>query len=114
MLQNNIIKSMAHETVQLLLNEIKLAKYFTIIIDLTIDINMNDQLSLSLRFVDNVGKIREHFICFEELPGASANNNFNILNKYIETYDLDFSMCCGQAMMEQVQCLADLVVYNQE
>jgi hypothetical protein len=31
-----------------------------------------------LRFVDQEGKIREHFICFEELPGASANNYFNI------------------------------------
>ncbi|KAL4141516.1 hypothetical protein QTP88_004145 [Uroleucon formosanum] len=97
MIQNDIIKSMAHETVQLILNEIKLAKYFTIIIDSTIDINKNDQFSLSLRFVDKEGKIREHFICFEELPGASASNYFNILNKCIEKYNLDFSMCRGQA-----------------
>ncbi|XP_022166089.1 zinc finger MYM-type protein 1-like, partial [Myzus persicae] len=97
MIQNDIIKSMAHETVQLILYEIKLAKYFTIIIDSTIDINKNDQFSLSLRFVDQEGKIREHFICFEELLGASANNYFNILNKCIEKYDLDFSKCRGQA-----------------
>lgn len=97
MIQNDIIKSMAHETVQLILYEIKLAKYFTIIVDSTIDINKNDQFSLSLRFVDQEGMIREHFICFEELPGASANNYFNILNKCIKKYDLDFSMCRGQA-----------------
>ncbi|KAL4090727.1 hypothetical protein QTP88_025508 [Uroleucon formosanum] len=97
MIQNDIIKSMAHETVELILNEIKLAKYFTIIIDSTIDINKNDQFSLSLRFVDKEGKIREHFICFEELPGASASNYFNILNKCIEKYNLDFYKYRGQA-----------------
>lgn len=45
MIQNDIITSMAHETSQLLLNEIKLAKYFTVIVDSTIDINKNDQFS---------------------------------------------------------------------
>lgn len=84
MIQADIITSMAHETVQLILNEIKLAKYFSIIVDSTIDINKNDQFSLSLRFVDQAGIIREHFICFEELPGASANDYFNILNKCIK------------------------------
>lgn len=88
---------MAHETDQLILSEIKLAKYFIIIIDSTIDINNNDQFSLSLRFVDKEGKIKEHFICFEKLPGVSPNNYLNILNKYIEKYDLDFSMCRRQA-----------------
>lgn len=97
MIQDDIIKSMAHETVQLILYEIKLAKYFTIIVDSTIDINKNDQFSLSLRFVDDKGMIREHFICFEELPGASADDYFNILKQCFKKYDLDFSMCRGQA-----------------
>lgn len=39
---------MANGTMQLILNEIKLAKYFSIIADSTIDINKNDQFSLSL------------------------------------------------------------------
>jgi len=63
MIQNYIIKSMAYETVQLIPYEIKLAQYFPIN-DSTLDINTNDQFSLNLRFVDQ-GKIREHFICFE-------------------------------------------------
>lgn len=41
--------------------------------------------------------IREHFICFEELPGASADNYFDVLKKCLEKYGLDFSMCRGQA-----------------
>lgn len=36
---------MAQKTVTLILNEVKLAKYFTIIVDSTIDVSRTDQLS---------------------------------------------------------------------
>lgn len=33
----------------------------------------------SLRFFDNKGMIREHFICFEELLETYAENYFKVL-----------------------------------
>lgn len=74
-----------------------MAKYFTVIVDSTIDVSRTDQFSLSLRFVDQEGLVREHFICFEELPDASADNYFEVLKKCIERCGLDFTMCHGQA-----------------
>ncbi|KAL4103938.1 hypothetical protein QTP88_019255 [Uroleucon formosanum] len=88
---------MAQETLQLILKEVKIAKYFSIIIDSTIDVSRDDQFSLSIRFVDQGGIIREHFLCFEELPGASADNFFDVLKKCLKKFDLDFSMCRGQS-----------------
>lgn len=47
--------------------------------------------------MDQGGIIREHFLCFEELPGASADNYFDVLKKCLRKFDLDFSMCRGQS-----------------
>ncbi|KAL4112674.1 hypothetical protein QTP88_016421 [Uroleucon formosanum] len=92
-IQNDILKCMADETLHKILNEVKQAKYFTIIVDSTIDIGRIDQFSFSLRFVDQQGDIKEHFLCFE----ATANDYFVIIKKLMEEYKLDISLCCGQA-----------------
>ncbi|KAL4121241.1 hypothetical protein QTP88_013793 [Uroleucon formosanum] len=47
LIQNDIIEAMAQETLQLILKEVKIAKYFSIIIDSTIDISRDDQFSLN-------------------------------------------------------------------
>lgn len=96
-IQNDILKCMADETLHTILNEVKQAKYFTIIVDSTIDIGRIDQFSFSLRFVDQQGDIKEHFLCFEELPNATANDYFVIIKKLMEKYKLDISLCRGQA-----------------
>jgi len=96
-IQNDILKCMADETLHTILIEVKQAKYFTIIVDSTIDIGRIDQFSFSLRFVDQQGDIREHFLCFEELPNATANDYFVIIKKLMEEYKLDISLCRGQA-----------------
>lgn len=96
-IQNDILSSMAHETSQIILNEVKLAKYFTIIVDSTIDVGRIDQFSFSLRFVDQEGNIKEHFLCFEELPSASADDYLIIIKKLMKKYELDISLCRGQA-----------------
>lgn len=96
-IQNDILKCMADETLHTILNEVKQAKYFTIIVDSTVDIGRIDQFSFSLRFVDQQGDIKEHFLCFEELPNATANDYFVIIKKLMEEYKLDISLCRGQA-----------------
>lgn len=96
-IQNDILKCMADETLHTILNEVKQAKYFTIIVDSTIDIGRIDQFSFSLRFVDQQGDIKEHFLCFEELHNATANDYFVIIKKLMEEYKLDISLCRGQA-----------------
>ncbi|KAL4132669.1 hypothetical protein QTP88_009787 [Uroleucon formosanum] len=91
-IQNDILKCMADETLHTILNEVKQAKYFTIIVDSTIDIGRIDQFSFSLRFVDQQGDIKEHFLCFEELHNATANDYFVIIKKLMEEYKLDISL----------------------
>ncbi|VVC37607.1 Domain of unknown function DUF4371 [Cinara cedri] len=87
---------MADETLHTILNEVKQAKYFTIIVDSTVDIGRIDQFSFSLRFVNEHGDIKENCLCFEELPNAIANDYFTIIKNVMEKYKLDISICRGQ------------------
>lgn len=83
---------MIYLNVHTILNEVKQAKYFTIIVDSTIDIGRIDQFSFSLIFVDQQGDIKEHFLCLKELPNAIANDYFTIIKKVMEKYKLDISL----------------------
>ncbi|VVC44090.1 Domain of unknown function DUF4371 [Cinara cedri] len=96
-IQTDILKCMADKTLHTILNEVKQVKYFTIIVDSTIDIGRTDQFSFSLRFVDQPGDIKEHFLCFEELHNTTANDYFDIIKKLMEEYKLDISLCRRQA-----------------
>ena len=64
---------------------------------LTIDISRIDQFSLSLRYVTENGNAVERFIQFSELPGASAEDFFNVLLLAIKNLDLSITMRYGQS-----------------
>ena len=57
----------------------KAAKFYSVIIDSTIDIGRVDQFSLSLRYVTSEGNAVERFIMVAELPGASAEEFYKLL-----------------------------------
>lgn len=63
---------MTQETLQLIVDEEKMTKYFSIKTDSTIDVSRDDTFSLRIRFGNQDGIIREHFLFFKELPRASA------------------------------------------
>jgi hypothetical protein len=96
-IQNEIIHAMAQETLKCIVNEVKESKYYSIIVDSTIDISKIDQFSLSVRYVNRNGHAQESFICFEELPGATADDFFEVLKDCVEHTGLDLSLCRGQA-----------------
>jgi len=50
-----------------------------------------------LRFVDQQEDIKEYFLCFDELPNAIANDYFVIIQKLMEEYKLDISLCRDKA-----------------
>ena len=50
-----------------------------------------------LRYVNKDGKVEEHFISFEELIGAGAEDYFNVLTQKLEELALDITNCRGQA-----------------
>lgn len=61
-IQNEILNLMAEEASLKIINDIKFAKYFTLILDSTQDISKKEQLSLSLRFIGKKGFPEERFL----------------------------------------------------
>ncbi len=66
--QNELISALASETLSYVITEVKAAKFYSVIVNSTIDITRIDQFSLSLRYVTETGNSIEPFIQFNELP----------------------------------------------
>ena len=58
-------------------------------------VRLTDLCSISLRYVDEEGKIDKHFISFESLDGGGAEDYFNVLKAKIEELGIDITDCRG-------------------
>ena len=80
-----------------IVDEIKRAKFFSILADEAADVSNLEQLALVLRFVNQPAKIREAFLgffhCNEGLAGKDIANK---LTSGIKDLGLQLSFCCGQ------------------
>ena len=95
-IQNEIIHSYKQYIQGKLLEDIR-GKYFAIIADEAQDSSDSEQLSLVLRFIDDVGEIREGFMEFglcESVTGAAIAEL--ILDRIQNVYRLDMNLCVGQ------------------
>uniref|UniRef100_H2ZYG6 TTF-type domain-containing protein n=1 Tax=Latimeria chalumnae TaxID=7897 RepID=H2ZYG6_LATCH len=88
-IQNDFIHALATEVLSAINHEVQEAKFFSVIVDSTIDIGHVDQFSLSLWAI-------EHFITFHDLPGSSAEDFFHILESSLETLNINMVHCQGQ------------------
>lgn len=96
--QNELITAIASEIMSTIINDVKTAGHFSVIVDSTIDIAKVDQLSLSIRHVTKAGEPIERFIKFAELPDSSAESFYNILtDTLINELGLDVKLMRGQA-----------------
>uniref|UniRef100_H3AQA2 DUF4371 domain-containing protein n=1 Tax=Latimeria chalumnae TaxID=7897 RepID=H3AQA2_LATCH len=96
-IQNDVIHALATEVLSAINHEVQEAKFFSVIVDSTIDIGHVDQFSPSLRYVNATGQAVEHFITFHDLPGSSAEDFFSILESSLETLNINMVHCRGQA-----------------
>uniref|UniRef100_A0A2S2QHK7 Zinc finger MYM-type protein 1 n=1 Tax=Sipha flava TaxID=143950 RepID=A0A2S2QHK7_9HEMI len=73
------------------------AKYYSIMLDCTPDINHIEQLSLILRFFDiDEMCIKEHFIEFEPLFNSSGEGIYESILSMLKNFKLKLSNCKGQ------------------
>lgn len=75
--QNELIAALASETLSTIMDEVKAAKFFSVIVDSTIDI---DPFSLSLRYVTKTGNSIERFVKLK-LPESFYDLLTNALTK---------------------------------
>ena len=84
-----------------MLREIKLAKYYSIILDCTPDLSHVEQLSVIVRMVavddTDTPQIKEHFMGFLEVESPTGESLSNLILKRLEEFNLPFEDCRGQS-----------------
>ncbi len=79
-----------------LIQEIKTAKFFTILADEVTDCANLEQVSLVVRFVDSDKQIREEFVGFITVERITGEALAAALLSWFEVHTLDISFCRGQ------------------
>nr|CAH7732522.1 unnamed protein product [Callosobruchus chinensis] len=98
--QNEIIDIMAKTVRNNILNDIKEAKYYTIMFDCTPDVSHTEQMRQVIRYVkktDDVCEIKESLIDFIEVAGKTGEVICQQILEKLTVDDLDIGQCRGQS-----------------
>ena len=96
-IQNEIIKSMGKFIRQKLSNEIKEARFFSVIADEASDCSNVEQMALVIRFIDENSEVREEFVQFIQCAETGAEYLSNKIIEAVQSLSLDMNNLRGQA-----------------
>uniref|UniRef100_A0A1B8Y1W6 TTF-type domain-containing protein n=1 Tax=Xenopus tropicalis TaxID=8364 RepID=A0A1B8Y1W6_XENTR len=91
------IDIVASSVLEVILNEAKQAKYYSISVDSTPDVSHTDHLAFIIRYVKNDGIPKERFIKFIPNVGHKAENLFSAVMDTLKEYHIDIMDCRGQS-----------------
>ena len=99
--QNELISACANQVLLAILNELRSAKYFSIIVDATPDSSHTEQTSFIIRYVsipqDNVGYIiHERFLAFVDCYEKTGVAIANLIIKVLSDNSIPICDCRGQ------------------
>lgn len=75
--------------------EIKESGFYSVQIDSTQDINVHDQLSIIIRFVDN--KVKERLVALVDSKSNTGKDLFDTVNMVLKQLNLDVKDCVGSS-----------------
>ena len=100
-IQNELIEIFGKKVKDLILEEIKTAKYFSILLDSTPDVSHINQMAFIVRYVkiesNNEVQKKEFFLNFFSLHGKNADEITKSILNELQQNGLDIMMCRGQS-----------------
>lgn len=87
---------MAHDVLRKLIGEVQSAGVFSVIMDETTDITVNEQVSVCLRYVTENLEPEERVLGFYETPKTTADTLFQLLKDVLMRFALPVNKCRGQ------------------
>lgn len=94
---DEIIELMADKVLSIIQKEIKVAKYYGVIVDSTPDISHIDQLSIIVRYVDEKGEPLERFIHFVPIHSHGSSNLCDSIVNLFQNLEIEIENCRGQS-----------------
>jgi len=95
-IQNEIISLLSQYVKTKLLNQIKSAKYFAIIMDETTDNSCTEQVSICFRIVNDSLKVSELFLGFYNTELTNSLTLFTLITNVLTEFKLSVTDCRGQ------------------
>ena len=94
---NELITTMGQSILRQLVVEIRSSLWFSILADEATDVSRHEQMSLSIRWVDNNFAIHEDVLGLIQLPDTKAATIFGAIKDILIRCSLPLSQCRGQA-----------------
>jgi len=112
--QNQIISLMGDAIQKQQLSDISQCKYFSILADETTDVSQTEQLSWSVRFIEDT-KVHEEFLCFvlQFLQQQAKILHLRFSPNYLN-FGLIWDISVAKVMMAQVMWAENIVVSRLE
>ena len=95
-IQNELLKIMGCQVQRAIIENIKNAEFFTIMVDECVDTSNKEQLVICFRYVDSTLQVHEDFVGFYHLPNITANTIVGAIKDTLMRFNLNMSRCRGQ------------------
>lgn len=97
MIVNELINQMGQLVLRNLLSEASGSMWFSILADEATDVSHDEQMSLSIRWVDTDYDVHEEALGLIQLPNTRAETIFSAIKDILIRCSLNMKQCCGQA-----------------
>lgn len=93
--QNDLITVFGNKIVKTIVEEVKEAKFFALLVDETKDLSKKEQLAVLLRYVHS-GVIKEHALGAFRMQDLSADSLYTFIVDKLTEFGIDMQFCIGQ------------------